>query len=109
MGFLSPTERMYLQDASQLSKKQQRDIRHRLRKKLRTLGEELGQSDLVLLESRDAAAGFRDAAWSSLVRLPPCSNNERKEEEWAGSELNQRPPPCQGGILTRLDHRPNIQ
>ncbi len=26
--------------------------------------------------------------------------------EWAGSDSNQRPPPCQGGILTRLDHRP---
>jgi hypothetical protein len=25
---------------------------------------------------------------------------------WAGSDSNQRPPPCQGGILTRLDHRP---
>ena len=26
--------------------------------------------------------------------------------QWAGSDSNQRPPPCQGGILTRLDHRP---
>ncbi len=26
--------------------------------------------------------------------------------EWAESDSNQRPPPCQGGILTRLDHRP---
>jgi hypothetical protein len=26
--------------------------------------------------------------------------------KWAGSDSNQRPPPCQGGILTRLDHRP---
>ena len=26
--------------------------------------------------------------------------------KWAGSDLNQRPPPCQGGILTKLDHRP---
>jgi hypothetical protein len=26
--------------------------------------------------------------------------------KWAGSDSNQRPPPCQGGILTKLDHRP---
>ncbi len=36
-------------------------------------------------------------------------DDEIETEGWAGSELNQRPPPCQGGILTRLDHRPNIQ
>jgi hypothetical protein len=26
---------------------------------------------------------------------------------WAGSDSDQRPPPRQGGILTRLDHRPS--
>jgi hypothetical protein len=31
-----------------------------------------------------------------------------KDPKWAGSDSNQRPPPCQGGILTRLDHRPFI-
>jgi hypothetical protein len=25
---------------------------------------------------------------------------------WAGRDLNPRTPPCQGGILTKLDHRP---
>ena len=25
---------------------------------------------------------------------------------WAGRDLNPRFPPCQGGVLTRLDHRP---
>ena len=32
--------------------------------------------------------------------------NKASRLEWAGSDSNQRPPPCQGGILTRLDHRP---
>ena len=29
-------------------------------------------------------------------------------QEWAGRDLNPRPPPCQGGILTKLDHRPFV-
>jgi hypothetical protein len=59
---------------------------------------------------------------SSLVRIPPqtrdnCLETSRDYEDdskkkerkkWAGQDLNSRPPPCQGGILTRLDHRPSI-
>ena len=26
--------------------------------------------------------------------------------EWVGANLNRRPPPCQGGVITRLDHQP---
>jgi hypothetical protein len=49
--------------------------------------------------------------WSSLIGIPDCMayNEREKEGEWAGWDLNPRSPPCQGGILTRLDHRPNIQ
>jgi hypothetical protein len=62
--------------------------------------------------------------WSSLVKIPPLTmpnvkNNAQvpsgtqtrtitQNTKWAGSDLNQRPPPCQGGILTKLDHRPVI-
>jgi hypothetical protein len=28
---------------------------------------------------------------------------------WAGRDLNPRTPPCQGGILTKLDHRPSLK
>jgi hypothetical protein len=46
----------------------------------------------------------------SLVKIPPPQQarivNEIEKGEWAESDSNQRPPPCQGGILTRLDHRP---
>ena len=47
---------------------------------------------------------------SSLVRIPTDDmiNERENKEEWAESDSNQRPPPCQGGILTRLDHRPHI-
>jgi hypothetical protein len=63
--------------------------------------------------------------WSSLVKIPLQTWQEiegnriqitdintkvnGKKEKWAGSDLNQRTPPCQGGILTKLDHRPLIQ
>jgi hypothetical protein len=36
-------------------------------------------------------------------------NGKTSLSKWAGSDLNQRTPPCQGGILTKLDHRPLIQ
>ena len=63
--------------------------------------------------------------WSSFVKIPPLTSLNVKDSavvpadvqtrtitkntRWAGSDLNQRPPPCQGGILTKLDHRPHIQ
>jgi hypothetical protein len=52
---------------------------------------------------------------SRLVRILPQTGgyerveNEEKEKKWAGQDLNSRSPPCQGGILTRLDHRPYVQ
>jgi hypothetical protein len=109
MRLLSPIEEAYLNGTKDFTKAQQRYIRYRLKKKLRLLD-----------ESRDAAAagllrlGERG---SSLVRIPPpppqtkelMREKKNKKEEWAGSDSNQRSPPCQGGILTRLDHRPDIQ
>ena len=63
--------------------------------------------------------------WSNLVKIPPMTLRNSKDNaaahadvetkntiqntKWAGSDLNQRPPPCQGGILTKLDHRPHIR
>ena len=53
---------------------------------------------------------FEVAERSSLVRIPTdkATNESVKSKEWVGGDLNPRSPPCQGGILTRLDHRPNI-
>jgi hypothetical protein len=42
MVLLSKTEKAYLANREQFSKRQQRDIRYRLNKKLRLLNEELG-------------------------------------------------------------------
>ena len=30
----------------------------------------------------------------------------RKKIEWTGGDLNPRLPPCEGGVRTRLNHRP---
>ena len=27
---------------------------------------------------------------------------------WVGADLNRRLPPCEGGIITSLDHRPRV-
>jgi hypothetical protein len=66
--------------------------------------------------------GLGPGRWSSLVKIPQQTWRKSEESDpgqarigpkisigaaiWAGSDSNQRPPPCQGGILTRLDHRP---
>ena len=109
MRLLSPVEQAYLNGSREFTKPQIRYIKCRLKKKLRHLDEK-GCNAAALLQRLE-----EEGRWDSLVRIQPPSillDNERREEEkekWAGSELNQRPPPCQGGILTRLDHRPNIQ
>lgn len=33
-------------------------------------------------------------------------NRSNLKEWWAGPDLNRRPPPRKGGVLTRLDDRP---
>ena len=114
--FLSKTELAYVQRTKEFTKAQQRCIRYRLNKKLRLLGVN-GES---MSEFRDTTRqNYRDGAdnllplgrWSSLVRIPPPDVivvTEREKIWWAGGESNSRSPPCQGGIITRLDHRPYI-
>ena len=46
--------------------------------------------------------------WVDKTRLGIIDNESENNKEWAGGDLNPRAPPCQGGILTRLDHRPDI-
>ena len=41
-----------------------------------------------------------------LVKTKKEDPNKATSMVWAGRDLNPRPPPCQGGILTKLDHRP---
>ena len=131
---LSPSEKALLQGNHNFSKAKARYVRYRINKKIRLQGRDFTSLGITTdLSSRNDIIG-RDAAatpqqqlqprrWgSSLVRIPTdCAaaneHNERVKNEgkvkekrkWADRELNSGSPPCQGGILTRLDHRPNIQ
>ncbi|HJU34756.1 MAG TPA: hypothetical protein VJ695_06520 [Nitrososphaera sp.] len=93
-------ERTYLAGSKEFTAKQRRDIRYRLNKKLRRRG---------AAELRDGDDDDDDGRRSSLVRrVPPTDRvNERvkniEENGWAGSELNQRSPPCQGSLLANID------
>ena len=78
------------------------------------------KGDAVVTNHDDA--GLNWGRWSSLVKVPlrtwrkseDTESGQAKHEskcnliyrKWAGRDSNTRPPPCQGGILTRLDHRP---
>jgi hypothetical protein len=45
--------------------------------------------------------------YGNVENSASTSNNENCAQKWwAGRDLNPRTPPCQGGILTKLDHRP---
>gem|GEM_PF-4002771 len=36
----------------------------------------------------------------------PPKNNPHVSHRWAGQDLNLRSPPCEGGVLARLNDRP---
>ena len=102
--FLTPTEEAYLNKTKEFTNAQQRYIRCRLKKKLRLLSEQVNSCNVAA----DERAGCD--SWSSLVSDTDLTTmiNETEKKKWAECDLNARPPPCQGGILTRLDHRPYI-
>jgi hypothetical protein len=125
--FLSKAEWDYLTSNRQFDDDYSYTIKSRLVKKIN----QFANQELPLLIEKGYLTEFckltdnrkvQRREGSSLVRIPPQASgdtleisyncrdkDEKKEKKWAGSELNQRSPPCQGGILTRLDHRPYIQ
>ena len=128
--FLSKAESEYLTAKQQFNDGYTRIIKSRLQKKIKVFVNQeppiLVQKGYVdVTEFRHGSVTEncnREEGGDSLGRIPPqtgvdsleISNhyrveNKKKEKEWAGQDLNSRSPPCQGGILTRLDHRPNIQ
>ena len=40
------------------------------------------------------------------IHFSPSFTSSLLNEWWAGQDLNLRPPPRKGGVLTRLDDRP---
>ena len=39
--------------------------------------------------------------------LAPLFVRRSRRQKWVGADLNRRPPPCQGGVITNLDHQPS--
>ena len=37
------------------------------------------------------------------------STHERQEDEWVGADSNCRPAPCEGAVITGLDHQPDTR
>jgi hypothetical protein len=118
--FLSKAERDYLTSNRKFDNDYSYTIKSRLVKKLHQfINQELPllieKGYLTELCKLTDNCKVQQEIGSSLVKIPPQTwrhksndaDNERdKNGGWAGRDLNSRPPPCQGGILTKLDHRP---
>jgi hypothetical protein len=134
VALLTKTERDWLLGKLNISNDYQNHLRSRIKRKLQIFSRE--EIPLLLNRGliRSMTAGFHEMTterhdscpgsgrWPSLDKIPQqtwrnsddteFNQKENKTKfkiprsEWAGSDSNQRPPPCQGGILTRLDHRP---
>jgi hypothetical protein len=115
MTFLSKAEHDYLTANRQFNDDYSYTIKSGLQKKL----QQFISQELPLLIEKGYLTEFckltensEVPTRASLVRIAPCSStySEREDNDskrwWVGGDLNPRSPPCQGGILTRLDHRP---
>ena len=70
----------------------------------------------VLVRAQDLGLNVSKTCENSLItaikalecvyNVNPPNNAESDKEWWAGQDLNLRPPPRKGGVLTRLDDRP---
>ena len=58
-------------------------------------------SENALIKAIRALQGITD---TNNPESSPLSSTQK--EKWAGQDLNLRPPPRKGGVLTRLDDRP---
>ena len=56
--------------------------------------------------------GFEPRGLASLVLWAQTAETIRSSRPfvagWVGADLNRRLPPCEGGIITGLDHRPTL-
>jgi hypothetical protein len=68
--------------------------------------------DSSLTLQRSSLVKIPPQTWQKMKEIDPAlgrkDENKNKNAKWAGRDSNTRPPPCQGGILTRLDHRPFV-
>ena len=118
---LTRNERAYLSgQTADFSKEKMRYVRCRLLKKLKKSNCSLndiaaaatrcnGPNNLLLLLPSIPQVRRAIAAAATVVHERVEHNDDdNNKKKWAGRDSDSRSPPCQGGIITRLDHRPYI-
>ena len=112
-AILTRTEIEWLLGKVKVSKPYEYRIKSDIRKKMKTFTE----LELPLLLERKIIDNYDLIKYTQNLSANPqingqdistyTSNNKIQSQiGWAGRDLNPRTPPCQGGILTKLDHRP---
>ena len=115
-ALLTRTEINWLLGNVKVSKPYEYRIKSDIRKKIKTFTD----LELPLLLKRRIIDSLDLSIFTQNLRTNPQINNQDllinssnieipSEIWWAGRDLNPRTPPCQGGILTKLDHRPVTQ
>ena len=112
-ALLTRTETDWLLNNVKISKEYEYRIKSDIKKKLKTFTE----IEIPLLIEKGLLDNNNLRVFTQNLRISPQMNNQNVSINspnndisaqiwWAGRDLNPRTPPCQGGILTKLDHRP---
>jgi hypothetical protein len=112
-ALLTKTEMEWLLGNVKVSKPYEYRIKSDIKKKIKTFTE----LELPLLIQKGIFSNFHLIKFTQNLMTNPQVNNQNVSINslnfencaqiwWAGRDLNPRTPPCQGGILTKLDHRP---
>jgi hypothetical protein len=112
-ALLTRTEIEWLLNNINISKAYEYRIKSDIKKKLKTFTEQ----EIPLLLKKGIIDNHDLSISTQNLRTNPQIDNQNlsvnsltiencAQKEWAGRDLNPRTPPCQGGILTKLDHRP---
>ena len=112
-ALLTRTEIEWLVNKVKISKAYEYRIKSDIRKKIKTFTE----LEMPLLVEKGFFENSSLSKYTQNLMTNPQINNQNlpinssniencAQIWWAGRDLNPRTPPCQGGILTKLDHRP---
>jgi hypothetical protein len=112
-ALLTRTEIEWLLNNVNISKAYEYRIKSDIKKKLKIFAE----LEMPLLLEKGIIDNHDLSKYTQNLRTNPQIDNQNfsinssniencAQKWWAGRDLNPRTPPCQGGILTKLDHRP---
>ncbi len=76
----------------------------RIRMRIVWVGADLNLSHSVRYRSLRSLLQIRITISDSTDSSP--SIVVARNQKWVGADLNRRPPPCQGGVITELDYQP---